>query len=232
MKALYVIPARGGSKGIPHKNLKPLGGKPLVRYSIDLARELADDADICLSTDDADIIRVAEEAGLKVPFVRPAELAGDHSGTYEVLLHALDHYQKAGRAYDTLVLLQPTSPFRQVCDVRACIEKYEAGDYQMVVSVREAESNPYYNCYEADGEGLLHLSKGDGSYVRRQDAPKAYAYNGAVYVMRVGDLLRMSYARFTRIGFVEMDAYHSLDLDTPLDWLLAETLLTQNNGQL
>jgi len=189
MKALYVIPARGGSKGIPHKNLKPLGGKPLVRYSIDLARELADDADICLSTDDADIIRVAEEAGLKVPFVRPAELAGDHSGTYEVLLHALDHYQKAGRTYDTLVLLQPTSPFRQVCDVRACIEKYEAGDYQMVVSVREAESNPYYNCYEADSEGRPAADVECTLY------PHRVCGNGRIPLTRPGHATRLAAGR-------------------------------------
>ena len=106
-KILFVIPARGGSKGIPGKNIKPLCGKPLIGYSIEVAREFADD-DICLSTDDPAIAGVAEEQfGLRVPFLRPAELATDRSGTYGVLLHALDFYAARGRLYDTLVLLQP-----------------------------------------------------------------------------------------------------------------------------
>ena len=115
---LYVIPARGGSKGIPGKNIKPLAGRPLISYTIEVAKQVATDiSDICLSTDDLRIIAVAEAEGLKVPFVRPAHLATDTCGTYEVLIHALDFYKSIGREYDTLVLLQPTSPFRTADDV-------------------------------------------------------------------------------------------------------------------
>lgn len=171
MKTLVIIPARGGSKGIPHKNIKALGGKPLICRAIDNARAVADDADICVSTDAPEIIRVVEDYGLKVPFVRPAELAADNSGTYEVLLHALDFYEKQGRSYDAVLLLQPTSPFRRDEDVRGAMALYTP-DIDMVVSVTEAKANPYYNSFEADNEGLLHISKGDGSYVRRQDARK------------------------------------------------------------
>lgn len=114
-KILFVIPARGGSKGIPGKNIKPLCGKPLIGYSIEVAREFADDDDICLSTDDPAIAGVAEEQfGLRVPFLRPTELATDRSGTYGVLLHALDFYAARGRLYDTLVLLQPTDAAHSV----------------------------------------------------------------------------------------------------------------------
>lgn len=228
MKILYVIPARGGSKGIPGKNIKPLAGKPLIAYSIDVARTLAEDDDICVTTDDEDIIRTVESLGLKVPFVRPAELATDRSGTYEVLLHALDFYEAKGIHYDTIVLLQPTSPFRTADDVRACLNLYTP-DIDMVVSVKPAATNPYYNAFETDENGFLHISKGDGLYTRRQDAPKVWEYNGAVYVINTNSLRKMKLGEFPRRRMCEMSLEHSIDLDTPTDWLIAETLLTVPN---
>lgn len=229
MKTLYVIPARGGSKGIPHKNIKPLAGKPLIGYSIDVARQLADDADICLTTDDPEIARTAESMGLNVPFLRPASLATDTCGTYEVLIHALDFYRDRGIDYDTLVLLQPTSPMRTADDVRAALELYSP-DIDMVATVKEAASNPYYNCYETDSDGFLHISKGDGGYTRRQDAPKVWEYNGAVYVINVESLRQMPLSAFTRRRMSVMPAERSVDLDTPIDWLIAEKLI-ENSKQ-
>lgn len=226
MKTLYIIPARGGSKGIPGKNIKPLAGKPLIGYSIDVARQLAEDKDICVSTDDPKIINTVENMGLKVPFVRPPELATDKSGTYEVLLHALDFYESNGVHYDTLVLLQPTSPFRTVGDVQACLNLYSP-DIDMVVSVKQAATNPYYNAFETDENGFLHISKGEGNFTRRQDAPKVWEYNGAVYVINVESLRKMPLGKFTRRRMYEMNAEHSIDLDTPTDWLIAETLISQ-----
>ena len=224
---LFVIPARGGSKGIPGKNIKPLNGKPLIGYSIDVAREFADDDDICLTTDDARIADVAEaQFGLKVPFMRPAALATDKSGTYGVLIHALDYYAALGRNYDTIVLLQPTSPFRTAADVRKAISLYSP-DVDMVVTVKEAATNPYYNAFEEDEQGFLHISKGDGRYTRRQDAPKVWEYNGAVYVINVASLRKMTLGEFPRRRLCEMSADHSVDLDTPIDWLVAEILIKQ-----
>ena len=226
MKTLYVIPARGGSKGIPGKNIKPLAGKPLIEYSIDVARALANDEDICVTTDDNAIIETVERTGLKVPFVRPAELSTDQSGTYEVLLHALDFYESKGVHYDTMVLLQPTSPFRTVDDVKACLELY-SDDIDMVVSVKQAATNPYYNAFEIDDNGFLHISKGEGNYTRRQDAPKVWEYNGAVYVINVESLRKMPLGKFTRRRMYGMSAERSIDLDTPTDWLIAETIITK-----
>lgn len=226
MKTLYVIPARGGSKGIPGKNIKPLAGKPLIEYSIDVARALANDEDICVTTDDNAIIETVERTGLKVPFVRPTELSTDQSGTYEVLLHALDFYESKGVHYDTMVLLQPTSPFRTVDDVKACLELY-SDDIDMVVSVKQAATNPYYNAFEIDDNGFLHISKGEGNYTRRQDAPKVWEYNGAVYVINVESLRKMPLGKFTRRRMYEMSAERSIDLDTPTDWLIAETIITK-----
>lgn len=224
MKTLYVIPARGGSKGIPHKNIRPLAGKPLIGYSVDVARQLADDADICVTTDDPAIAAVVEAMGLKVPFLRPAELATDKSGTYEVLLHALDFYEQRGIHYDCLVLLQPTSPLRTADDVRRAMTLY-SDDIDMVVTVKEAASNPYYNCYETDADGYLTISKGDGSFTRRQDAPKVWEYNGAVYVINTASLRRCPLGQFRRRRMSEMDAARSVDLDTELDWLVAEKMM-------
>ena len=226
MKPLFVIPARGGSKGIPGKNIKPLGGKPLIAYSVEVARQLAPDSDICVSTDDPAIADVVREMGLEVPFMRPDYLATDNCGTYEVLLHAVKFFEKLGRRYDTMVLLQPTSPLRTADDVRRCLEAYTP-DVDMVVTVVEAASNPYYNCYETDSDGFLHISKGDGSYVRRQDAPKAWEYNGAVYVINIDSLKQMPLSKFPRRRMVEMERSRSIDLDTPLDWLVAEAVVAQ-----
>lgn len=225
MKPVFVIPARGGSKGIPGKNIKPLCGKPLIAYSVEVARQLADDRDICVTTDDERIAQVVKNMGLDVPFMRPDYLATDGCGTYEVLLHAVKFYEELGRDYDTLVLLQPTSPMRTAEDVQAAIDAYTP-DIDMVVTVTETASNPYYNCYETDENGFLHISKGDGCYTRRQDAPKAWEYNGAVYVINIESLKKGPLGSFRRRKMVEMSRERSVDLDTPLDWMVAEAIMS------
>ena len=173
MKILVVIPARGGSKGIPHKNIKPLAGKPLIYYTIDVARQIVSDDDICVTTDNAEIIDCVENYGLKVPFVRPSELATDTASTYDVLLHALNFYEQQGKHYDAMLLLQNTSPFRTSDQVKEALKLY-SNDIDMVVSVKECSANPYYCVFEENSEGFLNISKGKGNITRRQDAPKVY----------------------------------------------------------
>ena len=224
MKFLYLIPARGGSKGIPGKNIKSFLGKPLICHAIDQARAAgASDEEICVSTDSEEIRRVVEDYGLKVPFMRPDYLATDTAGTYGVILHALEWYRERGREFDAVVLLQTTTPLRRAEDISNAIVMWHPG-IDMVVSVCEAATNPYYNAYETDAEGNLHISKGDGHYVRRQDAPKVWEYNGAVYVMAVDSLLRMPYSKFPVRRPYVMPVERSVDLDTPSDWLRAEEL--------
>lgn len=226
MKILVIIPARGGSKGIPYKNIKPLNGKPLIHYTIDVARGIAKDEDICVSTDDPEIIKCVENYGLKVPLVRPAELATDTAGTYEVLLHALDFYEKQGKTYDIVLLLQNTSPFRTKKQVKEAIALYNP-EIDMVVSVKECSANPYYNCFEEDENGYLHISKGNGQYTRRQDVPTAYEYNGAIYVINPESLKKMPLGKFAkRIKYV-MDDLHSVDLDNMIDWKFAEFIIKE-----
>lgn len=229
MRTLVIIPARGGSKGIPHKNIKPLAGKPLIEYTIDVARQVADDCDICVSTDDWDIINLVEKYGLKVPFVRPAHLATDTAGTYEVLLHALEFYESNGVFYDNILLLQNTSPFRKAEHVKEALALYN-NDIDMVVSVTEVSANPYYNCFEEDENGYLHISKGDGSLTRRQDAPKCWEYNGAIYVINPESLKKMPLGKFTKRVKYVMDKIYSVDLDTPSDWIIAEAIIKTLNS--
>ncbi len=223
IRTLFIIPARGGSKGIPGKNIKPFAGKPLICHSIDHARAFADDADICVSTDSEEIAQTVRSYGLDVPFMRPASLATDSAGTYGVLLHALDFYRDHGIDYQRMVLLQATSPLRRIEDIKAAIDLWTP-EIDMVVSVKEAATNPYYNAYETDADGCLHISKGDGRFTRRQDAPKVWEYNGAVYVITTGSLRRMPLSDFPRRIPSPMDAARSVDLDTPLDWQIAEAL--------
>jgi len=227
MRYLVIIPARGGSKGIPHKNIKPLNGKPLIHYTIDVARGVAKDEDICVSTDDAEIISVVEEYGLKVPFVRPAELATDTAGTYEVLLHALDFYEKQGKHYDVVLLLQNTSPFRTVEHVKEALALYRS-DIDMVVSVNATKTNPYYNCFEEDKEGFLKKTLDSSNFIRRQDAPVTYEYNGAIYVINAEQMKKMPLGKFTRKVKYVMDDIHSVDLDTMMDWKYAEFIIKEN----
>jgi CMP-N,N'-diacetyllegionaminic acid synthase len=222
MKPLFLITARGGSKGIPGKNIKPFAGKPLLYYAIDTARELAPDADICLSTDADAIIQSAEAYGLPVPFKRPDSLATDQSGSYEVMLHAVAFYQQQHRTYDTLVLLQPTSPFRTARHVREAMALY-SDDLDMVVSVTESANNPYYNLFEETAEGYLKRSK-ESTFTRRQDCPEVYAYNGAVYVINLASLAQNPLSQFGKVKKYVMSADDSVDLDTPLDWAFAEFL--------
>lgn len=223
MKILVIIPARGGSKGIPHKNIKPLNDKPLIYYTIDCARAICDDADICVSTDDDEIIQMVEDYGLKVPFKRPAELATDTAGTYEVLLHALNYYELLGKHYDVVMLLQNTSPFRTSEHVKEALKLYSA-DVDMVVSVKECPANPYYCVFEEDANGFLHVCKGDGNIFRRQDAPKVYEYNGAIYIMNTEVLKNTHMHKMQKRVKYVMDDTSSFDLDTMWDWQMAEMM--------
>ncbi len=231
MRPIYIIPARGGSKGIPHKNIRLLHGRPLIAWTIDTAFALTDDQRrIILSTDDPEIARVAsEECGLPVPYMRPASLATDTSGTREVVIDAMDYADRAGIDYDCVVLLQPTSPLRTPEDVRRCMDLYTP-ECDMVVSVCEAASNPYYNCFETDPDtGWLHISKGDGGFIRRQDAPPAWEYTGAVYVIRPESIRECTFGEMKRRVPCVTD--RSIDLDTYRDWAVAEVIMSEPDNK-
>ena len=225
MGTLVIIPARGGSKGIPFKNIKPLGGVPLIHYSIKVARTFTEDANICISTDSDKIIECVKEIGLNVPFTRPDSLATDTAGTYEVLLHALDFYEKNGMQYDSVLLIQPTSPFRKPHHLQEINALYNSS-LDMVVSVGVSPYSPYFNIFEEDSDGNLRKSK-SGPFKRRQDAPASYFYNGSLYMINASSLRKQPLHEFKNVKKYVMDELYSQDIDSPLDWALCETILNQ-----
>lgn len=225
MKLLAVIPARGGSKRLPGKNIKSLNGKPLINYTIEAAREVFDNSIICVSTDDEEIKRVSEKTGLKVPFFRPKELATDTADTRSVLLHAYEYYKKErGYNADVIILLQPTSPLRNATHIREALELYHKG-LDMVVSVKETDANPYFVLYEENEKGYLEKSK-KGDFTRKQDCPKVWELNGAIYVMNVKALIIGQPKDFEKVVRYEMTERESLDIDTVLDWEIATYLIS------
>ena len=223
---LVIIPARGGSKGVPGKNIKELNGKPLIQYTIEAARELVSDEQIIVSTDSKEIQTVVENLGIKVPFLRPAQLAKDHSGTYEVLLHALDFFEKNNTKPEKIILLQPTSPFRQGYHIKEAIKLYDE-NCDMVISVKETKSNPYYLLYEENDQGFLEKSK-KGTFTRRQDCPKVWELNGAIYIINSTSLKAQSIIEFKKNIKYVMDERSSHDIDTLMDWKFAEFLISNS----
>ncbi|NOU48469.1 MAG: acylneuraminate cytidylyltransferase family protein [Bacteroidales bacterium] len=222
MRPLIIIPARGGSKGVPGKNIKLLSGKPLIYYTIEAARNVFTDDQICVSTDDFKIKEIVELTGLKVPFLRPESLAQDTVGTYEVLLHALEFYSNKEIFFDTVVLLQPTSPFRNANHIIEALKLYSE-DIDMIVSVCETKSNPYFNLMEEDENGFLKKSK-EGKFHRRQDCPKVWEFNGAIYIINVNSLKKMPLHEFKKTRKYIMDEISSHDIDTLFDWQHAEII--------
>ncbi|OEK01630.1 CMP-N-acetylneuraminic acid synthetase [Roseivirga sp. 4D4] len=219
MKTLFLIPARGGSKGIPGKNIKQLNGKPLICHTIDVARGLTEDINICVSTDSEEIKKVVESYGLNVPFIRPAELATDKAGTEEVIEHAIDHFLQSGLRYETVVLLQPTSPLRTEGHVKEALDVYKQKK-EMVVSVNLSKANPYYSLYE-ENEGAFLVKSKKGEFNRRQDCPLVYEFNGAIYIFSIDAFKEHGLFGVNMIKYL-MEEKYSIDLDTEIDWVLAE----------
>lgn len=230
MNTLFLITARGGSKGIPFKNIKSLGGKPLITYSIDIARQFSNDARICVSTDSDEIISVVENYGLKVPFKRPDALAKDMSGSHEVILHALEHYEKQGINFDTVVLLQPTSPFRLKKHLEEALLLFNS-DIDMVVSVKKVKSNVYATFYRETENNFISkaFTSNNIDGLRRQDGEELYELNGSIYVINVNSLKKSPMSDFSSVKKMVMDDLYSVDIDEPIDWDWCEFLLDRIN---
>jgi len=224
-KYLVIIPARGGSKGVPGKNIKPLAGKPLIYYTLEAARQVFNDEQIIISTDSNEIKECVEKSGLKVPFLRPNDLATDTAESYEVILHALQFAENNGIKPEVVVLLQATTPFRTAQHIREAMQLFN-GQTEMVVSVKETNANPYYVLFEENNQGWLEKSK-NGNFVTRQQCPKVYEYNGGIYLINVVALKEKSLSKFTRIKKYVMDEFSSHDIDTMLDWEIAEVIASK-----
>lgn len=224
-KPFILIPARGGSKGVPGKNIRPICGRPLIEYTVKDALDVTDAENVIVSTDSVEIAEAARKAGANVPFMRPHELATDTAGSREVILHAAEFLQGQGKDFDSVVLLQPTSPLRDPEDIRKALDMYENSDADMVVSVNEAQTNPYYNGFEADADGYLKLSKGEGGIRRRQDAPKVWEFNGSIYVIRLDALRNAEISQLEKILPLPVAPETGIDIDTETDFIIAENAM-------
>jgi len=223
-----VIPARGGSKRIPGKNLADLGGKPLIAWSIEAAQKSRRVERIIVSTDDEKIAETARRYGAEVPFLRPEALAGDTTPTVDVLIHLLETLKKSGEDYDYLVLLQPTSPLRTARHVDEAIALALEKEADAVISVCEAEHPPMWcNPLPADGsmEGFIPEEL---QTVRSQDLPTCYRINGAIYVCRTDIVLtqRTLFPKNNVFAYI-MDRESSIDIDEPIDLTLARCLISR-----
>ncbi|HAQ70399.1 MAG TPA: acylneuraminate cytidylyltransferase family protein [Flavobacteriales bacterium] len=228
MKKLFLIPARGGSKGLPRKNVLPLAGRPMIEYTLDAALGAMEEGDeICVSTDDTEIIQVVQNYGVNIPFVRPSELSNDTAGSEEVICHALDWYENRDFDFEVIVLLQVTSPLRNAHHVKEALELW-SNDVDMIVSVKETDSNPYYVLFEEDEKGFLLKSK-EGNFTRRQDCPNVYELNGAIYLINAVRFRENGLKELCRKQKYLMDKRTSLDVDDSIDFKIAENLITNRN---
>jgi CMP-N-acetylneuraminic acid synthetase len=225
---LAIIPARGNSKGISDKNIKLLSRKPLISWTIEEAKKSKYIDRIIVSTDSEEIAGIAKGCGVEIPFMRPSELALDEASGADVILHALHWFEKNDIKYDFFILLQPTSPFRKSEDIdKALNELIKNTEARSLASVKIVEESPYW-MKNIDNKGFLkNFLSESKQYPNRQDLPKAYILNGAIYICNWDVFVEdKSFFKQNCLPYI-MDQESSLDLDTPLDWKLSEVLLTR-----
>jgi CMP-N,N'-diacetyllegionaminic acid synthase len=232
-RVLGLVPARGGSKGVPRKNIRLLHGKPLLQYTADAALASRHLSHVVLSTDDEEIAEVGRSAGLDVSFMRPAELAQDATPMLPVVQHALRWFEAHGRYFDAICLLQPTNPLRTVSDIDRCVELFDGSGADTVFTVLPvpAEHNPHWVYFEA-ADGTLRLSTGEATPIpRRQELPRAFHREGSVYVTRTAIVLESNTFYGPRTLGCPIDAERSVNIDGQHDWDRAEALLAAADRQ-
>lgn len=220
MKTFAVIPARGGSKGLPRKNILPIAGKPLIAWTIEAALACKRIDRVIVSTDDFEIATIAKQVGAEVPFMRPADLASDDAPGIAPLLHAIDMLPR----YHTVLLLQPTSPLRDTCDIEAVLDLSNGQNVFSAVSVCEVEDHPFWT-YAIDNGGRLQRADGLPEASRRQDLPPRFVLNGAIYCANIEWLRKGHRLVDTETLAYVMPAERSVDIDSPFDWRFAEMML-------
>ena len=225
-RVIVVVPARGGSKSIPGKNIKPLLGKPLLAWSIDVARQVKEIDRIIVSTDDPGIAAVGEASGAEI-YLRPAHLATDEALVIDALKDLLGRLELEGEKPEWVVLLEPTCPLRTDEDVRKCLELISQGGCDSVATFKEADLNPHRAWRLTDGVPEVFIP-GAVPWLPRQKLPKAYQLNGAVYIFRASLLAEEAKSLLVgRLGAVLMPRERSQDIDDHLDFMIVEALLRE-----
>lgn len=230
MKVLAIIPARGGSKGVPGKNIKLLGNKPLLAYTIEAANKSTKITKLILSTDDEKIIACAKNYQVEIPFVRPDYLATDAAKSIDVVKHALEHYEVRGQFFDAVCLLQVTSPFREVGMIDKAIETFINSNADTLISVLPVphEYNPHWT-FEQTPDGNLKIATGEKEIIsRRQDLPKAYHRDGSIYLTKT-QFIKAGTFYGNNLTYIESNPRLHVNIDTVQDWERAELLVERNN---
>lgn len=234
MKATAFIFARGESKGLPGKNIRLLGGKPLIAWSIEHALAVKRIERVIVSTDSEEIAAVAREYGAEVPFIRPAELARDDSPEWLAWRHALNYLlDRNGALPEVMVSVPTTGPLRLPLDIENCLDEYEKGDADMVVTVSDAHRSPYFNMVKANADGTVGLVNPPQSNIaRRQDAPAVFDMATIAYVVRPEFVMTHNAVFEGRVRAVHVPTERAIDIDTLLDFQIAESLLNIRERKL
>lgn len=224
MKVLGLVTARGGSKGIPGKNIRKLCGKPLLAYTAETALKAETLTRVILSTDDERIAEIGKRHGLDVPFLRPAQLAQDVTPTLPVICHALLTLQNTGENYDAVCLLQPTNPLRRAEDIDACVNLLRESKADSVVSVLPVplEYNPHWVFWMNDEKQISLATGAKEPVTRRQELPRAFHRDGSIYVTRTAAVLQNRTLYGEKIRGYEINPRFSANLDTEDDWKKVE----------
>ena len=227
MRVVALICARGGSKGLPGKNIRFLAGRPLIAWAISQAKAVNRVQRVIVSTDSEDIAEVARQAGAEVPFLRPAQLAQDNSPEWLVWRHALDFVKgDAGTYPDGLLVVPATAPLRAVTDLEQCLDEYEKGGVDVVVTVTDAHRSPYFNMVQVRKDGTVGLVIPPMSaIVRRQDVPVVYDLTTVAYVARPEFVMTQNGIFEGRVRSVHVPLERAIDIDTALDFKIAECLM-------
>lgn len=226
---LAIIPARGGSKGIPKKNITIINGKPLIQYTIDEAKNSKYLDRLIVSTDDKEIAEVAEKCGAEVPFLRPEELATDNAKTIDALIHTVTELEKIGSKYDYVVLLQPTQPLRKSWHIDEAIQKIVETNEESLVSISEVKEHPIL-MRTIDEYGKVKNLMKISSTVRRQDFPSFYKVNGAIYINKINEnFTENTSLNDNKLAYL-MDREYDLDIDEPIDLELFKLILKLNKS--
>lgn len=233
MRILGLIPARGGSKGVPRKNIKLLHGKPLIQFSIESAQNCPLISHVVVSTDDENIAYISRKAGAEVPFMRPDELAADGSPSIDLVVHALKYFENISDHFDAVCLLQPTVPYRSAEDLQSAIVKFKKNTFDSLISVREVPHvyNPYWTFQEEPDKQTIHKVINHPQFVkRRQDLPKIYHRDGSVYLTSSKTILKHKSLYGDSIGYYIMSSSPDINIDTMEDWVKAELFKYKGNG--
>lgn len=224
-QTLAIIPARGGSKRIPGKNIRPFAGKPLIQWSVEFARQVQQFDHVVVSTDSDEIAACCEQVGLAVPYRRPTALAGDFATSVDVALDALDRHEATGATVDFVALLQPTSPLRDPSRWVQAFDWISRDDCDAVIGVAPVRDHPLQVFRQSEDGALTPWTDAQGLTLRSQDMPPAVVVNGALYLVRASVLRRERtfFPRKTR-GVVCVHPWESIDIDTEPDWVVAEAL--------